>query len=567
MRGRRKLFQLEADCVFPKTKSIHPCSPVFIRGPKFLLNFMRLACVFVDRFPFAALSRAEPDLCGAAVAVTVGEGPRGEVVACSLEAEKYGVAPGHRVAQVRVICNSLVLRAASVEAEHAAQEALCDVAYALSPRVEDAGNGMVFLDLDGLQVLHGEEEVVRLLVGGAAAVGLDAAVGIASTKVAARLAACDGGGRAIVRQHDEWSFLAPLPVRTLEPGPALRETLSRWGIRTLGELASLPASSVATRLGPEGAALVRRARGEDESPLVCRAPPLHFEERCELDFGIEAIDPFLFVARPLLDRLTARLALRGLVCGDLRLSLCLANRGREQRTVVVAAPSNEARSLLTLLRLSLEAQPPAAPVEEIHLAAVAEQLRPVQLDLLRPNGPAPARLAITLAKLTALCGDDRVGTPIVADSHDPGAYGCAPFAPGSSEAANSTSHIPDPKFRSNPQVSESLGSGTWDMEFKATRPCGRVALRAVRPARMLEVFEDAGRLDFVRLSGSHEHDVTYRCQGRVVTAAGPWRVQGEWWRESSFHRDYYDVQLSDGAVYRIYFEHQQNQWFVDGVYD
>jgi len=513
---------------------------------------MRVACVFVERFAFAAVARVEPELRGAVVVVAAGEGARAEVVACSLAAERLGIAPGFRVTQARVVCSSLVVRTASAAVERAAQEALCDVAYALSPRLEDAGAGMVFLDLEGLRVLHGSEEaIVRLLVSGAAAVGLEASVGVASTKIAARLAARDGGGRAIVPRHEEWSFLAPLPVDLLEPDEKLRETLSRWGIRTLGELAELPASAVATRLGPEGGALVRRARGEDEAPLLCRTLPLHFAESCELDFGIEAIDPFLFVARPLLERLTTRLALRGLVCGDLRLALRLAGRGRDERTVVVAAPSNEVKSLLTLLRLSLEAQPPPDTVEEIRIAAIAEQLRPVQLDLLRPNGPAPARLAVTLAKLTALCGDDRVGAPVVADSHDPAAYGMQPYA-----AASPKSQVPNPKSGSS-----AVSLGTWDVGLGT-----RMALRAMRPARLLEVFEDAGRLDFVRLAAAGKGD-SYRCQGRVVSAAGPWRVQAEWWKESAFHRDYYDVQLSDGAVYRIFFDRTHAQWFVDGVYD
>jgi hypothetical protein len=55
--------------------------------------------------------------------------------------------------------------------------------------------------------------------------------------------------------------------------------------------------------------------------------------------------------------------------------------------------------------------------------------------------------------------------------------------------------------------------------------------------------------------------------GRVVHAAGPWRVQGEWWSEGTYARDYYDAQLSDGCVYRLYCEPGTQSWFVDGVYD
>ena len=55
--------------------------------------------------------------------------------------------------------------------------------------------------------------------------------------------------------------------------------------------------------------------------------------------------------------------------------------------------------------------------------------------------------------------------------------------------------------------------------------------------------------------------------GRVVQAAGPWRVQGDWWSDGSYARDYYDAQLSDGCIYRLYCDLETRSWFVDGVYD
>ena len=95
-----------------------------------------------------------------------------------------------------------------------------------------------------------------------------------------------------------------------------------------------------------------------------------------------------------------------------------------------------------------------------------------------------------------------------------------------------------------------------------------IALRAIRPPRELEVFYDRGRLDFVRLTETPRGEAcSYCCNGRVVTVAGPWRVQGEWWCAEAFNRDYYDVQLSDGAVYRLFFDQLRQEWFVDGVYD
>jgi hypothetical protein len=70
---------------------------------------------------------------------------------------------------------------------------------------------------------------------------------------------------------------------------------------------------------------------------------------------------------------------------------------------------------------------------------------------------------------------------------------------------------------------------------------------------------------------------------RVVSSAGPWRRQGEWWAAtqssedsayalpnnspSTYNRDYYELALADGAVYRIYCDLSTGKWFADGIYD
>jgi protein ImuB len=456
---------------------------------------MRIACVNVPHFPLAAWYRVDPELRGLPVVVTEGVGSRAKVIDLSPEAQPRGAVLGASVVQNRVICSDLVVRSASNDVQRAAQAALCDVADACSPRVEDAGRGTVFLDLEGLGGLYGsEKEIAHALMTSAARVALEASVGIASTKIVALLAAQQRAGASIVPREEEWRFLAPLPIFMLDPSPALRETLVRWGIRRVGDLAALPASSVASRLGAEAARLARRARGEDEYPLTVRKAPLRFEEMIEIDYAIDSLEPFLFVLRPLLDRLTARLALRGFICGDLRLSLGLANRGHDERTVVVAAPSNDAKSLLTLLRLQLEAHPPTAPVEKISIAAVAERLRAVQLDLFRPNGPAPEQLAVTLARLAALCGADRLGSPAVADSHRPDAYGLVPFGQPSAKTEDRGQRTEVRGQRS--EVRRNVERGTLNVEPPV------IALRAIRPRQPLEVFYNRDQLDFVRPASS-----------------------------------------------------------------
>ena len=502
---------------------------------------MRLACLYVPDFPLAAVRRVEPDLCGAAVAVVDGHGPRAPVLAVSPEAAQRGVGAGLTVAQAMAVAAGLTVRQAAPDVLRAAQAALCDAAESFSPRVEDAGNGLAYLDLSGLHSVYGSEsQLATILSQRARHLGLDAHVGVAGSKVAAYLAARRGGGVAVIPPGEEWSFLAPVSLALLDPSPELATTLQRWGIRCIGELAALPATAVGTRLGPEGTQLMRRARGEDAQPLMPRPLPVHFEEGVDSDYGIDDLEALLFVLRGLLARLTARLALRGFVCGDLRLSLRLATRGRDERTVPVAAPSNDVKSLLALVRLHLEAHPPAAAIDAVRVVTTPEPLRAAQLDFFRPRGPAPERLAVSLARLVALCGADRVGAPAVIDSHRPDAIGVTPFGcrvPGAGCRGSAPQH-PTPDTR-NPT-------------------CFPLALRAVRPPQTVEVFCERDRPAFVRGAG---------IAGRVVHAAGPWRVQGEWWSDDPYARDYYDAQLSDGGVYRLYCDVPTQHWFVDGVYD
>ena len=508
---------------------------------------MRFACLYVPDFPLAAVLRGEPELHSEPVVVVDGPGPRAALRGVSAAAVRRGVAVGTSVAQAMAIAADLVVRVIAPDALRAAQAALCDAAGSVSPRIEETGDGVVYLDLQGLAALHeSESQLANLLAQRAAQLGLDAQVGVGGSKVAAYLAARNGGGVVVIPAGEEWSFLAPVPVALLAPSPSLAATLQRWGIRTIGDLAALPARAVGTRLGAEGVLLVRRARGEDEQPLVPRVLPLHFEEALDLEYGIDSVEACAFVLRAMLARLTARLAVRGLVSGDLRLSLRLATRGRDERTVPVAAPSNDVKALLALARLHLEAHPPQAAVEAIRLSAVPERLRAAQLDLFRPNGPAPERLAVTLARLTALCGADRVGTPVVADSHRPDAYGVASFQGARGLGGYGIRGQEEKSPTPNPPTPSPLPT-----------PCP-LALRAFRPPHVVEVFCERDRPEFVRGDA---------LAGRVVHAAGPWRVHGDWWHDGTFSRDYYDAQLSDGCVYRLYRDLATQHWFVDGVYD
>jgi hypothetical protein len=64
-----------------------------------------------------------------------------------------------------------------------------------------------------------------------------------------------------------------------------------------------------------------------------------------------------------------------------------------------------------------------------------------------------------------------------------------------------------------------------------------------------------------------EPGATPRVQGLVRGAAGPWTLEDGWWSERPVERDYWDVELSGGRLYRIYRDRTTGDWFADGMYD
>src|SRR5262249_62287071 len=58
-----------------------------------------------------------------------------------------------------------------------------------------------------------------------------------------------------------------------------------------------------------------------------------------------------------------------------------------------------------------------------------------------------------------------------------------------------------------------------------------------------------------------------RIQGRVKVASGPWGLEEGWWVESPSRRDYWDVELNGGGIYRIYRDRTSDSWVADRIYD
>ena len=563
-----------------------------------------IACLFVPLFPLAARLRSEPELKDEAVAVCEGNGSAARIVAATRKARRAGIEPGMTLPQARAILPRLVARGRDRACERAAGEALVEVAESFSPRVEDEGEGVVYLELDGHPMLapltptrtrrashdvpycRGSASVVgsplrgaretlsegvalkelpllshalaRDILRAAEKALLPARVGVAASKLAARIAAGLPDTPTVVPPGEEQRFLAPLPLGRLAPALEIAATLDRWGLHTIGDFAKLPEGEVASRLGETGRELHATARGIDPRPLEPFLPPPAFTEGMDLEWPLASLEPFLFVAHAALERLVRRLEAQALACTRLEVAIKLDPDGHDARSIALPAPTRDVKTLLTLVRLELEARPPGASVAGFSFTAHPDAPRRAQLTLFGPAALSPDRLATTIARLAALLGADRVGSPRAVDGHRPERLTLTGYAPP-----------PPPHVRAAPREGRGL------LAVRVLRP--PVALEVLTssgavgaglgPARACDIVTDAGGPEGRPYALKSAPDAAPRIDGSVRVAAGPWSLEDGWWSDAPADRDYWDVELSDGGLYRIYRDRADGAWFADGVYD
>ncbi|RMH21353.1 MAG: DNA polymerase Y family protein [Acidobacteria bacterium] len=528
----------------------------------------RIACLAVPLFPLAARLRSEPELAQEAVAILEGNGERARVVAATRLARRAGITAGLTLPQARARLPRLVARGRDASCEQAAQEALLEVAESISPRVEDAGEGRVYLDLTGLEGHYpGDDPELEL---GRAVIreveqraGLPVRVGIASSKLAARLAAARPHSPTRVAAGEEAAFLAPLELSQLTGESQVLAILERWGVRSVGDFARLPADEVASRLGQAGRRLHAIACGRDPQPLMPRQPPPTFREGMELEWPLTNLEPFVFVARAALQRLVARLAGCGLGCARLELSLALEPDGHDERTLTLPAPTREVKTLLTLLSLDLERRPPGAALRAFTLTAHPDRPRHAQLTLFGPTALAPDKLATTLARLFTLLGEGRIGAPRTVDGHRPERFALEPYAPPPPPAE----HRPPPPGRGLLSVRVLRPPIPLEVITDAPPPEPAAADQVAEPAAPYDAPPARARPRQVKSLAGDGSARRPRIAGAVRVASGPWTLEEGWWTKEPLAREYWDVELQGGVLYRIFRDRASGDWFADGVYD
>lgn len=250
--------------------------------------------VDLDAFFAAVEQRDRPELRG--LPVIVGGDPRGRgvVSAASYEARAFGVHSAMSLREAVRRCPDGVFLPVDGRRYQRASRDVMGVLRRFTPLVEPISIDEAFLDVTGSVALFGDGPTIAAAIKAAVReeVGLTASVGVATTKLVAKVASDlrKPDGLVVVEPGSEAAFLAPLPIgRLWGVGEKTATALAEFGVRTIGDLAALPPDVVVRRFGKHGASLVDRARGIDPDRVHEGEPAKSIGH--EHTFDVDTSDP------------------------------------------------------------------------------------------------------------------------------------------------------------------------------------------------------------------------------------------------------------------------------------
>jgi DNA polymerase-4 len=251
-----------------------------------------------------------------------------------------------------------------------------------SPIVEGAELGCAYIGLDGLQLLYRNDEALVDEVRGVIPEVFKVRTGIAEGKFLSYLIARYAGtkmdppwsGFARTPQNrkqaasftdDIAAFIKDLPCDVLPVSDRSKSKLHDYGIRTLGQVSSLPQGPLQAQFGPEGKRILELARGYDDTPLYQRCKEEIIEESSTLPSVTVSLGSILAAMESQLSHTFARDVLKG---RGIR-SLTLWTRGWSgehwERSLQFKEPAMDTKSTISRVKLVLENYPQPGPVEQL----------------------------------------------------------------------------------------------------------------------------------------------------------------------------------------------------------
>ena len=495
------------------------------------------------------------------------------VEVCNGPARTEGVRRGQRRRDAQARCPELLLLPTNPDRDARAFEPILAVVEELRPGVAALRPGLLAVRAPGswygTETKAAATACEALVEAGVWDVRFGIADDLFTAEQAARTA--DGQSWVVVPDGGSASFLRGLPVQVLQDdGPRGRELvglLQRLGLHTLGDLADLPGDAVEHRLGTYGAAVRRRARGEDCALFAARTPPPELDADVSFEPPLDSVEAITFSARTTAERFVSQLAHHQLVATGVRVEaesegvVCSSRawlhprhftaRDLVDRVHWQLQSAGSTSGAGSALRARKQSGTVRAPIDRIRFAP--EVVEPAAAHGEALWGTASDDLVEKgVARVQGMVGFDAVRRPVLQGGRSPSAR-------------------------------QSLV--TWGERAVDLRPVDRpwpgrvpgpapVRVYAAPPAA--EVVDDAGRDVAVtergvvtgeprrfRVGGAADGQVL---PGQPVTAwAGPWPTDESWWSGGTGPSAHFQVVGADGRAWLLL--RAPDGWSLEAGYD
>ncbi len=554
-------------------------------------------CVWSPLWPIQRLLSGQPERDGPLILFA--ESPRGlYVTACSFEATRAGLRVGMPLGEARSLlpgtvaspksrrgprrsASAPIFRRADPAADRARLQRLALHCQRYSPLagLEEAGEPeSIWLDIAGSEVLFGgEERLIEVIRADFAQQGFQVRIAIADTWGAAWAVSHFGAATVcVVPAGRQAEALAPLPVAALRvPGHAA-DALQTLDVSTIGGLMRLPRTALPSRFGKDLLRRLDQALGS--APELLTAERLLEPLFAEWLFEEPVADrqTFEHVLGVLLDQLLGQLQDRR---AGVREVMCRwLGTTTEPISLRLLRPTSDRRHLFELLRLQCERCLFTGGVRGIRMELVEMGLPPVKQALLfEDEGDESDRhqqaLAELVDRLGSRLGRQSVLRPTLRPDPQP-EYACeyVPWLNGAMpshvETTVSRSELrcrplrllqsPQPMTVETSTVVPSLRRR--DVPQRAsTNGC---AAPATVPSAERRDYSTCAAV----ASGKRALSTTCVDSSPVVRITGPERIESGWWRGPDAKRDYYRLDLANGAALWAFIDRDTGRWFLHGLF-
>lgn len=241
--------------------------------------------VDLDAFYASVEMRLDQSLAGKPLIVAMGspEG-RGVVATASYEARKFGVHSAMPLREALRLCPKAVVVPVRhhIYSEHSRR--VMDLLREYSNLLEQVSIDEAYLEIESGKDAAALASEIQARIRDE--LGLDCTLGVAASKLVSKIACNTVKPRGLIRVSpgEEEQFLAPLPVDKLPgAGKMTRAKLSRWNVRTIGDLAKVPAEELRRLFGKNGLYLHQAAHGRDDSAIVTDWKPKSISQENTFD--------------------------------------------------------------------------------------------------------------------------------------------------------------------------------------------------------------------------------------------------------------------------------------------